>query len=121
MPTVLLLADDLLDSSRVSGSVRARGGTMRTARDWTRLAALALESNPALVFLDLANPGLKLDELLSALHQLTNRPLVIAFGSHVDAQGLQAARAAGCDLVLPRSAFVERLETELPSWLEGKS
>jgi hypothetical protein len=44
-------------------------------------------------------------------------PRVVAYGSHVDAQGLAAARAAGCDLVLPRSKFVEELPTALALWL----
>ena len=38
---------------------------------------------------------------------------VIAFGSHVDVARLKAARAAGCDEVLPRSAFFEGLEERL--------
>ena len=40
------------------------------------------------------------------LPSLTGR--VIAFGSHVDAELLAAARAAGCDEVLPRSKFFAR-------------
>lgn len=121
MSAVLLLTDDLLDSSRVSGTVRTQGATLKTAREWSRLAALAVETNPVLVLLDLANPGLQLADLMAALQDLPTRPLVVAFGSHVDAQGLHAARAAGCDLVLPRSAFVERLESDLPNWLARKS
>jgi hypothetical protein len=34
---------------------------------------------------------------------------VIGFGSHVDRDLLAAARAAGCDQVLARSAFFSRL------------
>jgi len=39
---------------------------------------------------------------------------VIAFGSHVAAELLQAARRAGADKVLPRSAFT----TQLPALLQ---
>ena len=42
-----------------------------------------------------------------------------AYGSHVDTAGLKAARVAGCDLVLPRSAFAEQLPSRLPAWLTG--
>ena len=35
------------------------------------------------------------------------------------AAGLRAAREAGCDLVLPRSKFVEELPRALPGWLGG--
>ena len=37
---------------------------------------------------------------------------VIGFGSHVDVARLKAARAAGCDEVLPRSAFFEGLDAK---------
>jgi hypothetical protein len=43
----------------------------------------------------------------------------IGFGSHVDHDLLDAARAAGCNEVLPRSAFFRRLEELLdPDRLE---
>jgi hypothetical protein len=37
------------------------------------------------------------------------RPKVIAFGAHVQTGLLEAARAAGCDEVLPRSRFSAQL------------
>jgi hypothetical protein len=43
-------------------------------------------------------------------------PRVVAYGSHVDTATLKAARASGCDPVLPRSKFVEDLPRELPRW-----
>ncbi len=39
---------------------------------------------------------------------------IVAFGSHVDVQGLAAARAAGCDHAWARSRFME----ELPALVE---
>jgi hypothetical protein len=50
------------------------------------------------------------------LAHLEPRVNVIGFGSHVDVGTLKAARAAGCDHVLPRSQFVADLETQLPVW-----
>jgi DNA-binding NarL/FixJ family response regulator len=55
------------------------------------------------VVLDLGRPG-----SVEALPSLAGRR-VIAFGSHVDRDLLDAARAAGCDQVLPRSQFFSRL------------
>jgi hypothetical protein len=40
----------------------------------------------------------------------------VAYGSHVDTESLRAARAAGCDRVLPRSKFIEELPSALPDW-----
>ena len=41
---------------------------------------------------------------------------VICYGSHVDAPRLKAARQAGCDEVLPRSAFFDELGAKLQLW-----
>jgi hypothetical protein len=46
---------------------------------------------------------------------------VVAYGSHVDTATLRAAREAGCDVVLPRSKFVEELPTALPTWLAPRT
>ena len=119
MATILLLSDDLLDSSRVTGPARNVGATVRTVRDSTKLIQLAKEAAPALVVLDLANPGLNLGVLMESLGELPTRPKVVAYGSHVDVPRLNAAREAGCDFVLPRSAFVERLETDLGDWIKS--
>ena len=70
------------------------------------------------MIVDLANPGLDINELVRRLHETcTPPPRVVAYGSHVDTAGLRAAREAGCDPVLPRSKFVEDLATALPTWM----
>jgi CheY-like chemotaxis protein len=117
-PPGLLLSDDLIFTSRVTGTARAAGLTVRAARSAEELADLALQHCPAGVLLDLGNPGLDVPALLGKLRATCPQmPRVVAYGSHVDAAGLRAARAAGCDIVLPRSAFVEQLPQELVNWL----
>ena len=72
------------------------------------------------VIVDLAFPGLDLPDLIRRLGEVcASPPRVVAYGSHVDTQTLRAAREAGCDVVLPRSKFVEDLPRELPAWLAG--
>jgi DNA-binding NarL/FixJ family response regulator len=115
---VLLLSDDLIDSSRIVGAGRDHGVTIRWARHLDGLVALARQEAPRLVLVDLANPGLSVENLIEGLRgACSEMPRVVAYGPHVDAAGLRAARQAGCDLVLPRSAFVEQLPTQLPEWL----
>ncbi|HEX5271360.1 MAG TPA: hypothetical protein VFW33_12765 [Gemmataceae bacterium] len=115
---VLLLSDDLLDTSRVSGAGRQHGLAVKWARDLPALAALARQEQPRLVLVDLANPGLSVERLMEQLRAAcATMPRVIAYGPHVDAARLRAARQAGCDLVLPRSAFAEQLPDRLPEWL----
>jgi CheY-like chemotaxis protein len=110
-----VLSDDLLDSSRIAGHARAAGLDTVTCRDSTALLA-AVDRKPALALLDLHNPGLTIETVVPALRTAGIR--VVGFGSHVDLARLKAARAAGCDEVLPRSAFFEGLETRLPGWTD---
>jgi CheY-like chemotaxis protein len=116
-PPGLLLSDDLIFTSRITGTARDLGLTIRPARSPGVLLDLARQQAPPCVLIDLANPGLVLTDLLRQLAKVCPvMPRVVAYGSHVDTATLKAARAAGCDPVLPRSKFVEDLPRELPHW-----
>lgn len=111
--SVLVLCDDLMFTSKVTATARAHGlpaAVARTSADVIRKAPPT-----GCVLVDLHLPGLDLPPLLAAL-RAAGSPRVIGFGSHVDVETLKAARAAGCDQVLPRSQFTKELETRLPEW-----
>jgi DNA-binding response OmpR family regulator len=109
-PVCLILSDDLLDSSRIAGHARAAGQEVVTCRDAASLLR-ALDRKPALALIDLHNPGLEIETVTPTLRAAGVR--VVGFGSHVDVARLKAARAAGCDEVLPRSVFFEELDRRL--------
>ena len=114
----LMLCDDLIFFSRVAGAARAAGLSVRQAKTTTDLLALVQQAAPTGVILDLQNPGLDLPALLEDLRQsCQTMPYVVAYGSHVDAGSLRAARQAGCDRVMPRSQFAEELESAIAEWL----
>ena len=118
MPSGLLLCDDLLFISRITGEARALGLTVTPARSVEQLLKLAGRQTPPCIVVDLAFPGLVLNDLFRRLGAVCHpSPRVVAYGSHVDADSLRAARLAGCDPVLPRSKFVEELPRALPEWL----
>jgi hypothetical protein len=112
-PLCLVLSDDLLDASRVIGDGRAAGLAVLQCRDTAALLAAA-ERGPVAAVLDLHNPGLEVESLVPTLKAVGAR--VIGYGSHVDAPRLKAARQAGCDEVLPRSAFFDGLQAKLQLW-----
>lgn len=117
-PYGLLLCDDLLFASRVIAVARAQGCAVTWVREPQALLASAGQRPPGGVLLDLHHPQLELAQLLAELLPLCpTPPRLIAFGSHVDVARLQAAAAAGCHQVLPRSRFVALLETQLRDWL----
>ena len=115
--TGLLLSDDLLFISRIVGTARDLELRVVAVRTPAELLERARKEAPACVIVDLANPGLKIAELIGALRRAEGgTPHVVAYGSHVDVAALRGAREAGCDVVLPRSKFTEELPTRLPEW-----
>jgi predicted methyltransferase len=116
MAVILMLSDDLVDTSRVGGPARLAGHAVTKVRTPAELIAAA-GLQPALLVLDLHLAGSELPAILTAF--APQKPRVVGFGSHVHADLLRDARQSGCHLVLPRSAFFERVGTELPAWLEA--
>ncbi len=116
-PVGLLLCDDMIFTSRITGTGRDLGVVVKPARSAEALLALAQKQTPRCVIVDLANPGLDVAALLRRLGEVcAPMPFVAAYGSHVDTATLRAAREAGCDIVWPRSKFVEELPRALPAW-----
>ena len=114
----LMLCDDLIFFSRVSGTARAAGFVVKQVRTADALVDAARQAQPNCVILDLQNEGLDLAVLFEQLREACPAmPRTVAFGSHVEAETLRAARQLGCDLVMPRSQFAEKLEGSLKDWL----
>jgi DNA-binding NarL/FixJ family response regulator len=114
----LMLCDDLIFFSRVSGAARAAGLAVKQTRTPAALLDAAQQHAPGGVILDLQTEDLDLPLLLTSLKGICPAmPRTVAFGSHVQADVLHAARDAGCDVVLPRSQFVEMLDGRIQEWL----
>lgn len=90
---------DLMDRSKVAAAAAAVGADVAFVARPADLAAAGAD----VVVVDLSRPG-----VLEALASLAG-VRTVGFGSHVDRALLDAARAAGCDEVLARSAFFARL------------
>ncbi len=109
----LMVSRDLFFSSKVTGTAAQWGLSVELEGDVSQaIAKLAGHSYRCLI-LDLGTPGLSVSEMMATL-PVENRPRVIAFDAHVRIAHLDAARAAGCDEVLPRSRF----SAELPGILK---
>ncbi len=116
MPSIgYLLCDDLLFGSRITATARAANLDLRTVRTPAALLDAGKGQLPACALLDLHLAGAELPALVQAL-KATSSCTVVGFGSHVAADLLRRAREAGCDVVMPRSQFVEALGESLPKW-----
>jgi CheY-like chemotaxis protein len=111
-PLAILLSRDLIFTSKVTGTARMLGHRVLVAGDIASATALITESQPRVVFVDLAAGDLVQPPALLALRKLAAPATpFVAFGAHVDTAALDTARAIGCDPVLPRSRF----SAELPA------
>jgi len=108
---IAALVDDLMFLSRIREAAKGPGVEVRAARTVDQLQAAAAGS--ALIIVDLDSPRLPTAAALAALRgdpTLAALP-VVGFFSHVHAERAQAAKQAGVDRVLARSAFVQVLPT----------
>ena len=107
-PTALLLSGDLFFTSKITGTAQAVGLRMDVRVSIPEDIPGPAAGGYRLVIIDLAQPSIVPAEVIARL-SATDRPNVIAYGSHVATATLQAARDAGCDEVMPRSRFSSEL------------
>ena len=108
---ILVAVDDLLFSSKIRATAKQAGVQLTFARSPQEILDQARTMRPALVIFDLNSAktdpiatiaALKADPALSAIR-------TIGFVSHVHTGIIDAARQAGTDEVMARSAFAANL------------
>lgn len=115
---ILVAVDDLLFSSKIRATARGVGVDVTFARTPADILAQARSLKPALVIFDIncekADP-INTVAALKADPELSRIPTT-GFVSHVDTSLIMAARGAGMDEVMARSAFA----ANLPQILTGR-
>jgi DNA-binding NarL/FixJ family response regulator len=120
---VLVAVDDLLFSSKIRATAKQAGVELTFARTPEEVLQHARDARPSLAIFDL-NSGktdpvatiaaLKADPALASIR-------TIGFASHVHTDLIAAARRAGADQVVPRSAFAGNLAEILLSAQKASS
>jgi DNA-binding NarL/FixJ family response regulator len=108
---VVFLCPNLMFASRVSGAASTLKIPMKVLASPGDLAA-NLSTETRLVIIDLGQSGLDLPGIVAEVRGKSSSARIVAFGSHVNEAELAAARAAGCDDVMPNSQF-DRTYVEL--------
>lgn len=112
MAPVVAFVDDLMFLSRIRESASRQRVDVQSARKVPQLLEACAEG-ARLVILDLDSPRLDTAGALQALRERHPALSVVGFFSHVDVEKARSAQAAGCGRVMPRSAFVQKLDTLL--------
>ena len=114
---IVCVLDDLLFSVKISTTAKAVGADVHFERTPGMALARIKEKQPSLAIFDLNSARL---DPLRVIAQLKSDPetraiKTLGFVSHVHTDTIAAAREAGIDEVLARSAFAERLGEILSS------
>ena len=108
MGRVVALMDDLFFQMKLAETAKHLGVEVKVATTADALLPLLDSAPPKLLIVDLNSrngPIAAIEQLRAA----KNRVRVVGFLSHVQTELAAQARAAGCDEVLPRSAFTQNL------------
>jgi len=108
---IVCVLDDLLFSVKISTVAKAIGADVYFERRPGAAVASVKEKQPSLVIFDLNSAKLNPLGMIAELKAdpATRGIKTLGFVSHVHADTIEAARQAGVDEVLARSAFVDRL------------
>lgn len=107
MGRIVALMDDLFFQMKVAETAKQLGLELKVAANGDALQGL-LEPPPKLVIVDLnarSQPIAAIERLRSVQKDLP----VVGFLSHVERELAAQAEAAGCNQVMPRSAFTQNL------------
>jgi CheY-like chemotaxis protein len=107
---VAVLVDDMFFAVKIKSAAEACGRQIERIKSREQLEALRA-APPSLVIVDLNSD--RLDPIETIRYLKTQAGLdgvpIVSFVSHVQTDLIRGAQAAGCDHVLPRSAFTQML------------
>ncbi len=108
--TIVTVVEDLFFLAKIQQTAQQVGVTTQAASPTSALQEIG-ELLPQAVILDLNHRSISALDLVRALKvdPGTRSIPIIGFVSHVQSDRVSAARAAGCDQVMARSAFAQQL------------
>ena len=114
---IICAIDDLIFSIKISTAAKSLKADVYFERSADKLLETIREKRPALVIFDLNSARLRPLDAIIALKRDADLSATKTLGyvSHVDSATIDAARAAGIDQVMARSAFVDQLGEILTS------
>ena len=108
---IICAIDDLIFSIKVRTAAKSLNADVYFERSADALLGTIREKRPSLVIFDLNSQKLRPLDAIASLKQDPELRAIRTLGyvSHVDTATIDAARAAGADQVMARSAFVAQL------------
>jgi len=114
--TIVALAS-MFFGAKLKGLTEQAGYIYKGAIGPSGLLSRIEDYSPVIVLLDLGKEDIHISEVVSAVKNITNAP-IIAFCGHVATKELDEARAAGCNFVTTNGAITGSFEEILNKALE---
>jgi CheY-like chemotaxis protein len=111
-PRIFGFVDDLFFQAKIQETARklnVKVEFLKAEQELTDRIKLNGEEKPSLIIFDLNGNSVRPLSLIPKLKSKLKKTSVIGFLSHVQGDLKQKAHEAGCDMVLPRSAFSQNL------------
>ncbi len=107
---IAILVNDMFFAAKINSAAETAGRKVERIKTTEQLESAATNP-PSLIIIDLNSDRLDPLEAIRFFKSRTefNSVPVVSFVSHVQTDLIRQAQAAGCDYVLPRSAFTARL------------
>ncbi len=114
---ILIAVPDLIFRAKISETAKQVGRKTVAAATPDAVLERAIANDPALIIVDLGDERIA---PLETIRRIKAEPALagarlLGYFSHIFIEQRDAAREAGCDLVMPRSAFVAKLAGLLES------
>jgi PleD family two-component response regulator len=108
---ILAVVDDLMFTSKIRTTASQLGVTVTFARSSDAALAEMRKTAPSLVILDLNSPRTNSLAIVASMKKDASLASIrtVGYASHVQVDVINAAREAGVDEVLARSAFTQHL------------
>ena len=111
-PRIFAFVDDMFFQAKIQETARklnVKVEFVKTDKDLGERMKLNGEEKPSLIIFDLNNLNAKPLTAIPKLKSKLKKTSIVGFLSHVQGDLKQKAHEAGCDMVLPRSAFSQNL------------
>src|SRR5215469_1964218 len=103
----LAVMNDLFFSVKILDAGKQAGVPVEIVKD--RESVLAKAPDAAVVIFDLNYAAIDPPDLIRTIKSNPSAPMLVGFVSHVQTELIAQARDSGCDVVVARSAFAQRL------------
>ncbi|MBI3651846.1 MAG: response regulator [Acidobacteria bacterium] len=118
---IIVAVDDMFFAAKILGAAQNVGRTVERVNTTAQLMAAVSQDAPALIILDLNSQQFDALQILATFKSqaaLSAIP-ILGFLSHVQVDLKRRIEQAGCDVVMPRSAFAQNLQAILSgNWPE---